>query len=103
MSAAGPGGAPFRTITAGDWKESIAMARTEPNEVKEKIREAEATGSASSIPKGFRKLRLGEILRRGDKFFDFDKWIATAYRPGTPITRQILRANGDYIRRKLNS
>lgn len=58
--------------------------------------------SASSIPKGFRTLRLGETLKRGDKFFDFDKWTTTAYPPGTPITRQILRANGNYIRREPN-
>jgi hypothetical protein len=61
------------------------------------------TGSASSIPKGFRKLRAGETINRGDRFFDFDKWITTSYRPGTPITRQIIRANGDYIRRKPNA
>lgn len=55
---------------------------------------------SAKIPKGYRRLRLGEKLKRGDKFHDFDKWTATGYRPGIAFDRQIQRANGAYIRRK---
>ena len=30
----------FRTITAADWRESIARSRREPNAVRERIRQA---------------------------------------------------------------
>lgn len=51
------------------------------------------------VPSGWRKLRLRVRLRRGDKFFDSDRWIVTAWPPGTVLNTRLRHANGDYIRR----
>lgn len=56
--------------------------------------------TTTTTPKGYRRLRAGEKLNRGDKFFDYDRWIVTAWPAGTKLTRRMIKANGCYIRRE---
>jgi DnaJ-class molecular chaperone len=43
----------FKTITGDDWRRSIAMARTEPNEVRERIEEIVETICRECRGRGF--------------------------------------------------
>jgi hypothetical protein len=55
------------------------------------------------IPKGWRRLPIGAVLKRGDKLHFDDglkpEWETTLWAPGTILTRAIIKQNGIYIRR----
>jgi hypothetical protein len=59
----------------------------------------------AKIPKGWRKLRVGEYLKKTDKLHFSDglkpEWDTTGFEDGTLLTRQIAKVNGVYIRKEL--
>jgi hypothetical protein len=54
--------------------------------------------SAPTIPKGWRRLRVGSIRRKGDRIKDGRRWVEVIS-AGTPILEYSDRVFGPYIRR----